>query len=294
MLGRVTTVTDIVVAECKTHFGESFYLLSLRKTLVRLQEEIAFCLSGLVLFEGGPLGSGPKPSGRDFASRPNPRTRVSKEPASLGFRDPRPKSKKTLGFPLALVSSAPACDPKGKAPMVFTINPPKFVFKSFLWAQAWVSPAIQVPQVLLWRRFHWAQTPVPLDRRRPRGTFAPCHLAGLSATWSLLCSFTWSNNSSWLRLYRFLVSSDWEAKYPGLFQKRVPRLCSDHFPILLVCGGIQGGKRPFKFENMWLKDEGFVDKVRPWWASYTFQGSPSFVLAKKLKALKVDLKLWNE
>jgi hypothetical protein len=37
-----------------------------------------------------------------------------------------------------------------------------------------------------------------------------------------------------------------------------------------------------------------VDRVRLWWASYTFQGSPSFVLAKKLKALKVDLKLWNE
>jgi len=71
-------------------------------------------------------------------------------------------------------------------------------------------------------------------------------------------------------------------------------LCSDHFPILLICGGIQRGKRPFKFENMWLQEEGFVDRVRLWWASYSFQGSPSFVLAQKLKALKVDLKSWNE
>jgi hypothetical protein len=37
-----------------------------------------------------------------------------------------------------------------------------------------------------------------------------------------------------------------------------------------------------------------VDRVRLWWASFSFQGSPSFVLAQKLKALKVDLKLWNE
>jgi hypothetical protein len=37
-----------------------------------------------------------------------------------------------------------------------------------------------------------------------------------------------------------------------------------------------------------------VDRVRLWWASFCFQGSPSFVLAQKLKALKVDLKLWNE
>jgi hypothetical protein len=37
-----------------------------------------------------------------------------------------------------------------------------------------------------------------------------------------------------------------------------------------------------------------MDRLRLWWASYTFQGSPSFVLAQKLKALKVDLKLLNE
>jgi len=34
--------------------------------------------------------------------------------------------------------------------------------------------------------------------------------------------------------------------------------------------------------------------VRLWWESYSFQGSPSFVLAHKLKALKVDLKSWNK
>jgi hypothetical protein len=45
---------------------------------------------------------------------------------------------------------------------------------------------------------------------------------------------------------------------------------------------------------MWLKVEGFVDRVRQWWLSYHFRGSPSFILAKKLKALKADLKSWNE
>jgi hypothetical protein len=47
-----------------------------------------FCLSGLALFEGELLDSGPKPSGKAFASQPKPRTRVPKEPASLVFRDP--------------------------------------------------------------------------------------------------------------------------------------------------------------------------------------------------------------
>lgn len=45
-----------------------------------------------------------------------------------------------------------------------------------------------------------------------------------------------------------------------------------------------------KFENMWLGADGFVDKVRSWWSSYLFMGTPSFILDSKLKALKLDLK----
>jgi hypothetical protein len=37
-----------------------------------------------------------------------------------------------------------------------------------------------------------------------------------------------------------------------------------------------------------------VGLVKQWWDSYSFQGSPSFVLARKLKALKLDLKKGNE
>jgi hypothetical protein len=44
---------------------------------------------------------------------------------------------------------------------------------------------------------------------------------------------------------------------------------------------------------MWLKEEGFVEKIRIWWDSFQFFGSPSFVLAKKLRALKWETKKWN-
>jgi len=37
-----------------------------------------------------------------------------------------------------------------------------------------------------------------------------------------------------------------------------------------------------------------VERVRLWWTSYHFQGSPSFILSQKLKALNIDLKRWNE
>jgi hypothetical protein len=37
-----------------------------------------------------------------------------------------------------------------------------------------------------------------------------------------------------------------------------------------------------------------VERVRLWWTSYHFQGSPSFIFSQKLKALKIDRKRWNE
>uniref|UniRef100_A0A2N9E3N6 Endonuclease/exonuclease/phosphatase domain-containing protein n=1 Tax=Fagus sylvatica TaxID=28930 RepID=A0A2N9E3N6_FAGSY len=78
-----------------------------------------------------------------------------------------------------------------------------------------------------------------------------------------------------------------------VIQRRLPRVLSDHFPVLLDCGRVIGGKRPFRFEKMWLKANGFVERVRGWWNSYSFSSSASFIMANKLKALKVDLKQWN-
>lgn len=44
---------------------------------------------------------------------------------------------------------------------------------------------------------------------------------------------------------------------------------------------------------MWLKVVGFIDRVAGWWECFHFDGSRSYVFAKKLKALKVELKKWN-
>jgi hypothetical protein len=35
----------------------------------------------------------------------------------------------------------------------------------------------------------------------------------------------------------------------------------DHFPNMLECGGTNRAGAYFKFENMWLKFEGFVEQV---------------------------------
>ena len=52
-------------------------------------------------------------------------------------------------------------------------------------------------------------------------------------------------------------------------------------------------KTPFKFENMWLKVEGFKELVRNQWEGYSVKGSFCHILAVKLKALKQDLTFWN-
>ena len=77
-------------------------------------------------------------------------------------------------------------------------------------------------------------------------------------------------------------------------QKRLIRLTFNHFSIMLEGGCIQKGRCPFRLKNMWLKADGFVEKVHNWRGSYQFVGSYSFVLANKLKILKGDLKKWNE
>jgi hypothetical protein len=82
--------------------------------------------------------------------------------------------------------------------------------------------------------------------------------------------FSWSNDHSWSRIDRFLLSSGWEERFPDIVQRRLSRVLSDHFPIMLVCRETRRGGGYFKFENMWLQHEGFVDKVKGWWQSYQF------------------------
>lgn len=37
-----------------------------------------------------------------------------------------------------------------------------------------------------------------------------------------------------------------------------------------------------------------MENVSQWWLSYSFRGSHSFALTRKLKALKLNLKKWNK
>jgi hypothetical protein len=60
--------------------------------------------------------------------------------------------------------------------------------------------------------------------------------------------FSWSNNQedqTWSRIDRFLIYPEWEELFPKVTQRRLPRLLSYHFPLLLDCGTPRGGKQVF-------------------------------------------------
>ena len=109
--------------------------------------------------------------------------------------------------------------------------------------------------------------------------------------------FTWSgglSNQAWARLDRFLVSPSWLDQFSGVTQGRLSRPTFDHFPIVLEGGGVRRGPTPFRFENMWLKVEGFNDIIRTWWQEIEVRGSASYRLAVKMKEIKKKLKVWNK
>ena len=75
-------------------------------------------------------------------------------------------------------------------------------------------------------------------------------------------NFKWFNNrdvEAWSRIDRFLLSPKWEEYFSDISHRHLTRLLSDHFSLMLYCGVVSRGSNYFKFENMWMQSEGFVE-----------------------------------
>lgn len=104
--------------------------------------------------------------------------------------------------------------------------------------------------------------------------------------------YTWSSGEEFIpasRIDRFLVSSEWNDTFQKIKQVALPKVISDHSPLMLESGDWDKNPSYFKFENMWLNSDGFLDKIKTWWQSYEVNGSTDFILEPKLKLLKKDL-----
>jgi exonuclease III len=85
--------------------------------------------------------------------------------------------------------------------------------------------------------------------------------------------YTWANNRSsptYAKLDRVLVATEWEEKYMLTTMQALPRVISDHAPLLLNSGetSTRTTEPLFKFECGWLLRDGFIDMLREIWPNY--------------------------
>ncbi|KAK1554545.1 hypothetical protein Q3G72_013786 [Acer saccharum] len=95
----------------------------------------------------------------------------------------------------------------------------------------------------------------------------------------------------WVRLDRALCSMEWRVGFGEGYVRHLPRIISDHCPIMLCLHSShipRGPLKPFRFEAMWLRHEEFSDMARRSWGSH---GSD---LPNKLKCMAASFKIWNK
>nr|CAD1824258.1 unnamed protein product [Ananas comosus var. bracteatus] len=89
-------------------------------------------------------------------------------------------------------------------------------------------------------------------------------------------NYTWSNmqsNPTLAKLDRFLISTDWDQLFPLTKVLAMPRITSDHSPILLSTSD-RKVRRLFRFEEVWLSREDFCALVPVWWTEVPTGGIP--------------------
>lgn len=87
-------------------------------------------------------------------------------------------------------------------------------------------------------------------------------------------NFTWCNSldgDRWSRIDRFLLDPIWVEKFRFKLWG-LPRLVSDHCPLLLMENERNWGPRPFRFLNAWTLHPSFMTIVQKSWLDSQVQG----------------------
>lgn len=88
-----------------------------------------------------------------------------------------------------------------------------------------------------------------------------------SSIWVLVVQSSHTGIAKGARLDRALCNLDWRNCFPGATVTHLPRLSSDHTPILLRTAGRVNARRlsTFKFQAAWFTHEGLVQVVQKSW-----------------------------
>lgn len=112
--------------------------------------------------------------------------------------------------------------------------------------------------------------------------------------------FTWSNNQAgqnrvWGRWDRILVNSVWISSLPMLTVEHLPRISSDHSPLIASLPGYhKRGMSPFRFQRMWTLSNSFIPFVQNNRNCDCLLSAAMERLAFKVKNLRSRLKFWNK
>lgn len=112
-------------------------------------------------------------------------------------------------------------------------------------------------------------------------------------------TFTWTNRHRGFsniakKLDRFFFKEDLLSFKGEMTSTIETQAGSNHYLVVLDIVEEQRPLcSPFKFENMWMKQEGFFDLIDNWWKQKTFIGSKLFCFVSKIKAIKAKLLKWN-
>jgi hypothetical protein len=109
--------------------------------------------------------------------------------------------------------------------------------------------------------------------------------------------YTWANNlqiTTYEKLDRILLSTDWELKYPKVSVHALTREISDHSLLLLDSEQPpkQNNANLFKFELSWLLKEGFYEVVAQVWQRENRGATSLEKWQNKIRNLRKYLRGW--
>ena len=82
-------------------------------------------------------------------------------------------------------------------------------------------------------------------------------------------------------LDRAIASNDWYSLYPGTKVRHLNTHASDHKAIVINLEGIvPQPNRPFKFEQMWLRDNGCSETINSAWSTSTRPATMPLIMEK--------------
>ncbi|CAK8543129.1 unnamed protein product [Lathyrus sativus] len=98
--------------------------------------------------------------------------------------------------------------------------------------------------------------------------------------------FTWvkSNGSCRSRIVKFLMTEGLIARWDVKVQRVEHRDILDHCPIRIPNSKKNWGPKPFKVFNRWFNHPKFVEFVASSWQGLQVEGSPTFILAERLRS----------